>query len=72
MRSGATFERREATGKVVDVYGFHDLLNTMWNVEVVTAIKAIDLDGNTTISGFNKSLWFGETMEHLPLPPIQI
>ena len=72
MYAGATFEKHKATGKVVDVSGFHDSLNTMKNIEVVTAITAIDLEGETIIGVFNESLWFGDTMEHSLMPPIQL
>ena len=70
MCAGATFKKHEATGKAVDVSGFHNSLNTMKNIEVVTAITAIDLDGETIIGVFNEPLWFGETMEHSLMPPI--
>ena len=33
--AGATFEKHEVTGKVIDVNGFHDSLNTIKNVGVV-------------------------------------
>ena len=54
--TGAAFEKNESTGKVVDVSGFHDSLNTMKNIKVVTSITAIDLEGETIIVVFNKSL----------------
>ena len=56
MCAGSTFELHESTGKIVDVSGFHDSLETMKNIEVVTAITSIDLKGETIIGVFNKSL----------------
>ena len=72
MCAGATFKKHEATGKAVDVSGFHNSLNTMKNIEVVTAITAIDINSDTIIGVFNKSLWFEETMKHSLMPPIQL
>ena len=72
MCAGAFFKKYEATGKILDVNGFHNLLNTLTNIEVVTAITAIDLDCKIIIGVFHKALWFRDFMKHLLLPPIQI
>ena len=56
MCAGSTFELHESTGKLVDVSGFHDSLETMKDIEVVTAITAIDLKGETIIGVFNEAL----------------
>ena len=72
MCAGAIFKKHNATRKVADVSRFHDSLNTMKNIEVVTAITAIDLNGETIIGVFNKFLWFEETMERSLMPLIQL
>ena len=72
MCAGASFEKYEARGKIVDMNGFQNLLNTLTNIEVVTAITAIDLDCKTIIGVFNKALWFGTSMQHSLLLPIQL
>ena len=56
----------------MDVNGFHNSLNTLTDIEVVTAIIVIDLDGETIIGVFHETVWFGKSMEHLFLPPIQL
>ena len=45
---------------------------TMKDIEVVTAITDIDLEGETIIGMFNEALWFGDSMEHSLVPPIQM
>ena len=72
MCSGATFEKHKAMRKAVDVNGFHNLLNTMRKVKVVTEISSINLDGETIIYVFNEFLWFSDTIDHSLLPPIQL
>ena len=39
--AGATFKLHEDTGKIVDVFGFHDSLGSMKNIAVGTSITAI-------------------------------
>lgn len=44
MCAGSTFLLHETTGKVVDVTGFHDSLDSLRNIQVGTCITAIHLD----------------------------
>ena len=81
---GSVFQKHEATGKIVNMNGFHNslstltdievvtALNTLTDIEFVTAITAIDLNGETIIGFFHEALWFRESMKHLLLPPIQL
>ena len=50
--AGESFEEHQAMGKIVDVNGFHNSLNTLTHIKVVTAITTIDLDGETNIGVF--------------------
>jgi Reverse transcriptase (RNA-dependent DNA polymerase) len=70
--AGSTFLLHETTGKVVDVTGFHESLDTIKNIQVGTCITAIDLPNETIIASFPQSLYFGDTMEHSLIPPAQL
>jgi hypothetical protein len=70
--AGSTFILYEATGKVVDVSGFHDSFKAIKDIPVGTCITCIDLDGETIIASFPQSLYFGNSMETSLIPPIQL
>ena len=70
--AGSTFLLYEATGKVVDVSGFHDSLATIKDIQVGNCITAIDLNGETIIASFPQALYFGDSMENSLVPPAQL
>jgi hypothetical protein len=70
--AGSSFILYESTGKVVDVSGFHDSLESIKNIQVGTCITAIDLKDETIIASFPQSLYFGNTMETSLIPPAQL
>jgi hypothetical protein len=70
--AGSTFILFEATGKVVDVSGFHDSYEAIKNIPVGTCITAIDLEDETIIASFPQSLYFGDTMKTSLIPPAQL
>lgn len=70
--AGSTFILYEATGKVVDVSGFHNSFDAIKNIPVGTSITAIDLEDETIIAVFPQSLYFGDSMETSLIPPSQL
>jgi hypothetical protein len=70
--AGSTFLLHDATGKIVDVSGFHEQLEPIKNIQVGTCITAIDLNEKTIIASFPQSLYFGDTMETSLIPPAQL
>ena len=72
MCLGSMFKLHKPTGKVVNVIGFHDLLETIKYIKVLTAITFIYLKGEKISEVFNKTLSFGDLMEHTLVLPIQI
>jgi hypothetical protein len=70
--AGSTFILHVSTGKIIDVSGFHDSLETISNIPVGTCITALDLTNETIIASFQQSLYFGDSMEHSLIPPTQL
>jgi hypothetical protein len=70
--AGSTFILHESTGKVVDVSGFHEHLDTIRNIQVGTCVTALDLDNQTIIVSFPQAFYFGNTMETSLIPPAQL
>jgi hypothetical protein len=70
--AGSSFLLYESTGKVVNVSGFHESMETINDIQVGTCITAIDLENETIIGCFPQSLYFGDTMEHSLIPPAQL
>jgi hypothetical protein len=70
--AGSTFLLHESTGKVVDVTGFHDSLESIKGIQVGTCVTAIDLTNETIIASFPQSLYFGDSMENSLIPPAQL
>ena len=60
------------TGKVIDVYGFHDSLGSVKDIVVGTAITTIDLEDETIIGVFPQIVYFGKSMKDSLLPPAQM
>jgi hypothetical protein len=67
--AGTTFILHKATGKEVEVSGFHDSLETIKNIQVGTCITVVDLETETIIECFPQSLYFGGSMENSLKPP---
>jgi hypothetical protein len=61
--AGSTSILHGSTGKVVDVSGFHEHLDTIRNIQVGTCVTALDLNNETIIASFPQSLYFGNTMK---------
>ena len=70
--AGATFKLHEDTGKVVDLSGFHNSLESIKDITVDTSITAVDLDDKTIIAVFPQSLYFGKGMKDLLIPPAEM
>jgi len=64
--AGANMLLLAHTGLECNVHGFHDNLEPIRRVPVVTACTAYDdsQTGETIILVFNQALWFGNTMHH--------
>jgi hypothetical protein len=70
--AGSTFVLYETTGKVVDVSGFHDSLESIKGIQVGTCVTAVGLKDRTIIASFPQSLYFGDSMETSLIPPAQL
>jgi hypothetical protein len=70
--AGSTFVLYETTGKMVDVLGFYDSLESIKGIQVGTCVTAVDLKDRTIIASFPQSLYFGDSMGMSLIPPAKI
>ena len=72
--AGSTFRLLEETSQYCVVSGFHSSMESMQNVPVATVATAFDdpVSQETYVLVFFEALYFGETMEHSLISPMQL
>jgi hypothetical protein len=70
---GKSFRIYQETGQCCDVSGYHESLPSLEAVPIATCVTAYNhANGNTYTLAFGELLFFGDSMEHSLICPVQV